>query len=134
MCLTLRREVFIDEQGVSEADEIDDLDDICVHFLAFPHERASLDEAYGTARLWPRPDEGLAKAQRVAVRASARGQGVGRALMLALEEEARRLGLREVVLGAQLSAMPFYEALAYEAYGDVFDDAGIPHRMMRKRI
>lgn len=118
---------------MSEADELDELDDVCLHFLALPCEGASLDEAYGTARLWPQPD-GIAKAQRVAVRASARGRGVGRALMVALEEEARRRGFREVVLGAQLSALPFYVALEYSPYGEVFDDAGIPHRMMRKRL
>jgi predicted GNAT family N-acyltransferase len=33
-CLALRRSVFIDEQGVSEADEIDDLDAVAVHLLA----------------------------------------------------------------------------------------------------
>lgn len=131
--MRLRREVFIAEQGVSEHDELDDLDDACVHFLALPREGAPLDEAYGTARLWPRPD-GTAKAQRVAVSRDARGRGVGRALMAALEDEARRRGLREVVLGAQLSAVPFYLALGYSPYGEVFDDAGIPHRMMRKAV
>ena len=33
-CRHLRRVVFIDEQGVSEADEVDDLDDIAIHLLA----------------------------------------------------------------------------------------------------
>lgn len=123
--------MFIDEQGVPEHEELDDLDDACVHFVALPHEGAPLDEAYGTARLWPRPD-GSAKAQRVAVSRAARGRGVGRALMHALEDEARRRGAHAVVLGAQLSAVAFYLSLGYEPYGEVFDDAGIPHRMMRK--
>ena len=81
-----------------------------------------------------RHGNGKAKAQRVAVKPSARGHGVGRALMTALEEEARRRGFAEVILGAQLSAVSFYLPLGYEAYGDVFDDAGIPHRMMKKRV
>ncbi len=33
-CRALRRTVFIEEQGVSEADEIDDLDPVCLHLLA----------------------------------------------------------------------------------------------------
>lgn len=131
-CLELRREVFIDEQRVPEEEEIDDKDDACVHFLALPSEGSPLFEAFGTARLLPA--EGKAKAQRVAVRKVARRSGVGRAIMDALEEEARRRGFSEVVLGAQLSAIPFYERLGYEAYGEVFDDAGIPHRMMKKPL
>ncbi len=116
-----------------EHEEIDELDPACVHLLALPGAGAPLDEALGTARLLPIPD-GRAKAQRVAVRKSARGQGVGRALMLALEDEARARGARELILGAQLSALPFYQRLGYEAHGEVFDDAGIPHRMMKKRL
>lgn len=27
--------------------------------------------------------------------------------------------------------MPFYERLGFEPFGDEFDEAGIPHRMMR---
>lgn len=45
-CVALRRRVFIEEQGISEADEIDDLDAEAIHLLA------TLDgRAVGTARL-----------------------------------------------------------------------------------
>lgn len=128
ICLALRRRVFIEEQGVPEADEMDDLDPVCVHFLAFVG-----GAPMGTARLYSGPG-GEAKAQRVAVLPEARGAGVGRALMLALEERARSLGHEDLRLGAQLSAVPFYERLGYAAYGEVFDDAGIPHRMMAKAL
>ena len=60
-----------------------------------------------------------------------RGLGVGRAVMELLHEEARERGIGEVELGAQLHAIPFYEKLGYRAYGDVFLDANIEHRMMR---
>jgi predicted GNAT family N-acyltransferase len=39
-----------------------------------------------------------------------------------------------MVLGAQMQAMPFYESLGYQAYGIVFLDAGIEHRMMKKAL
>jgi predicted GNAT family N-acyltransferase len=129
-CLALRRRVFIEEQGVPEADELDALDPVCAHFLAW---EANGGPAVGTARLWITP-EGTAKAQRVAVLPFARGEGIGAALMAAVEEEARRRGHKELVLGAQLSAVPFYERLGYEGYGEVFDDAGIPHWMMRRAL
>lgn len=127
-CLALRREVFIDEQGVPEHDEIDDLDDVSTHFLAID----DAGEAIGTARL--RFVDHHAKAQRVAVRAAWRGRGVGRALMDAFEDAARRGGAADVVLAAQISAVPFYERLGYLAEGTIFDDAGIPHRHMRKAL
>jgi predicted GNAT family N-acyltransferase len=128
-CNHLRRVVFIEEQGISERDEYDDLDDVCVHFLA----RAADGTPLGTARLYF-TDDGKAKAQRVAVVQEARKLGVGRAVMVALEREALTRGHDEVVLGAQVSAIPFYLAQSYETFGEPFDDAGIPHRWMRKRI
>lgn len=126
-CRRIRREVFIDEQGVTEEEEWDGLDESCVHFLAHA------PDPLGTARLLV-PIEGPAKAQRVAVLARARKTGVGAALMRALEAEAARRGRPEIVLGAQIQALGFYESLGYVAYGPGFDEAGIPHRMMRKTL
>ncbi|MFZ9887260.1 MAG: GNAT family N-acetyltransferase [Myxococcota bacterium] len=132
-CLAVRREVFIEEQGVSEADEVDDLDDTCRHLLVFPSGTTTLTGAVGTARLLL-VEPGRMKAQRVAVQKNMRGGGAGRALMTQLETLAWQGGCEQVVLGAQLEALPFYERLGYVAYGEVFDDAGIPHRMMQKTL
>ena len=66
--------------------------------------------------------------------AAARGIGIGRLLMRAVEEETRTRGIAELILGAQHIAIPFYEAIGYEAFGEDFDDAGIPHRMMRCKL
>jgi ElaA protein len=127
-CLHIRRVVFIDEQDVAEAEEIDGLDGDCQHFLA-----SSATEDLGTARL-RMVDGAVAKAERVAVHRHLRGKGIGRCLMEALEVRACQLGARTVKLGAQVSALRFYEGLGYEAYGPEFDDAGIPHRMMQKGL
>lgn len=132
-CLEIRRAVFVDEQGVEEALELDGLEAKCTHFLAWNDAPHDSDRAVGTARMMLDP-EGNAKAQRVAVRASVRQNGIGRLLMRALEDEARIQKATAVVLGAQLTALNFYEKLGYEAYGDEFDDAGIPHRMMRRSL
>jgi len=132
-CLRIRRAVFIEEQGVPEADELDDLDHACRHFLATAAQESRPSEAQGTARLLFL-DEDTAKAQRVAVLAAQRGRGVGAALMFALEGEAARAGRSVMVLASQLSAAPFYERLGYARYGEVFVDAGIDHVMMRKGV
>lgn len=128
-CHALRRLVFVDEQRVEAALEWDDLDALAEHFLA---RRAEDGLAVGTARL--RVEAGRAKAERVAVRAEARQSGIGRFLMRALEERARTQGCDEVLLNAQLTALPFYEALGYVAEGPVFEEAGIDHRAMRRGL
>ena len=127
-CLAIRREVFVEEQGVPVAEEMDADDRGCTHFLALAG-----GEAVGTARLRVTGD-GRVKAERVAVRRPFRRAGVGRALMRALEDAARARGHRELVLNAQVPVVAFYERLGYRAEGSEFLEAGIPHRAMRKPL
>ncbi len=127
-CLALRREVFVEEQGVPVAEEMDGLDAECTHFLALAG-----GDVVGTARLRV-TDDGHAKAERVAVRRSVRRSGAGRALMRALEDETRGRGRRELVLNAQLPVIAFYERLGYRVEGAEFLEAGIPHRAIRKPL
>jgi len=47
---------------------------------------------------------------------------------------AARRRAEEIILGAQLTACEFYKRLGYTEEGAVFDDAGIPHVMMRKKL
>lgn len=123
-CRALRRVVFIEEQGVPEADELDDLDDQALHLLARRDGRA-----VGTARLLVMGD--AVKVGRVCVLACQRGQGLGVALMQAAVEAARGMpGVARVKLGAQTQALGFYARLGFEACGPEFLDAGIPHRDM----
>ncbi len=123
-CLELRRTVFIEEQGVSEADERDDLDGEAIHLLATAEERP-----IGSARLLVRG--GTGKIGRVCVLETARGMGLGAALIRAAVAEFRTLdGIAQVTLGAQTHALGFYERLGFTATGPVYDDAGIEHRDM----
>ncbi len=124
-CLRIRLKVFVQEQAVPHALEVDGLDPECTHFLATNRR----GDEVGTARMRVTED-GQAKAERVAVLLSARGTGVGADLMSALESEAQRRGFSQVVLSAQMTALPFYERRNYIAKGPIFDDAGIPHRKM----
>jgi predicted GNAT family N-acyltransferase len=123
-CRALRRVVFIEEQGVSEADEIDDLDDVAIHLIA-RQEGA----AVGTARILL--SEGYGKIGRVCVLAEARGRGIGALLIKSAVARLQSIeGIIEAKLGAQTHALGFYEALGFEAYGPIYDDAGIAHRDM----
>ncbi len=117
----IRELVFVREQGVPEELEWDGLDPACLHILAW----SDSDDAIGTARLQP---DG--KIGRMAVLKEWRGRGVGRAMLQALLKAAIERGLPKVELAAQTQAIGFYEREGFRAIGEVFMDAGIPHRKM----
>lgn len=118
----VRRVVFIDEQRVPERLEWDDDDARCVHALA----RDASGAPIGCGRLLADGHIG-----RMAVIASWRGRGVGDALLTWLMAEARSRGDPAVLLNAQVHAMPFYARHGFGAIGAPFDEAGIPHQVMR---
>ncbi len=123
-CRRLRRTVFIEEQGVSEADEVDDKDDAALHLLATEQGRA-----VGTARIIVSGDTG--KIGRVCVLADQRGKGIGALLIRqAIAVLRQNPAIKTVKLGAQTHALAFYENLGFTAYGPLFDDAGIEHQNM----
>ncbi len=127
----VRERVFVDEQGVPmelERDDHDD-DDATVHFVAYAADGA----AVGAARL-RRVGEATGKVERVAVDADRRGEGWGRRLMAAVEDAADDRGLTDLTMHAQSDVVEFYRRLGYEAEGEEFEEAGIPHRTMRKSL
>jgi len=119
--LAVRVPVFVDEQGVPPEIEEDEDDPRCVHVLA--EDRAG--RPIGTGRLLP---DG--KIGRMAVVRAWRGRGVGAALLRALLERAAHLGTRPH-LSAQVAAVGFDERFGFVPEGDVYEEAGIPHRRMR---
>ncbi|MEJ8546737.1 GNAT family N-acetyltransferase [Brevibacillus borstelensis] len=129
--LSVRRAVFIREQQVPEEIEIDSHDRIdseTIHFVVYRGE-----QAVGASRLRPYTP-GIGKVERVAILSSERGTGLGRLLMLAMEETARRQGFKGLKLNAQTHAQRFYEKLGYSPVGEVFEEAGIEHIAMEKAI
>ena len=92
-----------------------------------------IGEVFATARLL-RAEQGRARIGRMAVQAALRGQGVGRLVLHRLIEAARLRGDLEIVLHAQVSAQGFYERSGFAAHGPTFDEAGIPHVEMVRRL
>ncbi|MFC6973487.1 GNAT family N-acetyltransferase [Halomicroarcula sp. GCM10025709] len=125
---TVRRTVFIEEQGVSEAEEMDDKDGEATHLVL-----ADQDEPVATAR-YRLVDDETVKIERVAVLASHRGTGLGARIMEAAESAASEDGATEAVLHGQRRVEGFYAELGYESVGDEFEEAGIPHVEMRKDL
>lgn len=122
-CRSLRRAVFIDEQGVTEAEEWDGRDAEAQHLLGWIDGRP-----VATARIFRDGDTG--KIGRVCVLADARGTGMGAAIMQGAVAALRADGARFAKLSAQTHALRFYEKLGFAAYGPEYPDAGIPHRDM----
>jgi len=133
--LAIREVVFIEEQAVPADLERDDLDQGAFHVLAWegPHavgtgRLVSLEEApEGAKGKWGRIG-------RMAVVNAARGKGLGRQILEALEDEARAREMVGIKLHAQVHAMGFYEAMGYVRQGDEFQEAGIPHCEARKKL
>lgn len=122
--MAVRETVFVVEQGVPAEMEMDEMDARCVHAVAY--EGA---QAIATGRLLPDSHIG-----RMAVLKQHRGRGVGGAVLVKLMEAARQRGDREIVLSAQVHAVPFYRSHGFEAMGPVYEEAGIPHQQMRRDL
>ena len=121
--LALRREVFIDEQGIPEAAELDGTDGGCVHWLL-------RDDGAAVATLRTKSADGVLKIGRVATRAAHRGRGHARRLMDAAMTRGRTEGLSRAYLSAQEEVIPWYEGFGFVGEGPFYDDGGIPHRDM----
>lgn len=121
----VRETVFIHEQAVPEELEWDGLDPQCAHVLAWNDQ----GDAIGTARMQANGTIG-----RMAVLKDWRGRGAGRALLEALLDCAVRQELTRVTLSAQTHAIGFYERAGFHVVGELFIDAGIPHRKMVKEL
>lgn len=121
----IRFAIFVGEQNVPPGIELDDKDEHSLHAIAFDEA----GKAIGTGRLLP---EG--KIGRMAVVKEWRQRGVGADLLEALVAEARRRGLAEVTLSAQLQAAEFYRSHGFVAEGKVYEEAGILHQVMRRSL
>ncbi|SDB97801.1 GNAT family N-acetyltransferase [Shouchella lonarensis] len=131
IALSMRKEVFINEQGVppeEEIDAFDTLNDQCEHVLVYEN-----NQAIGTGRM--RIVNNIGKLERICVRAPYRQLGAGKVIIEALEDIAREKELSQVKLDAQTHAEGFYQKLGYQVISnDIFMDAGIPHISMTKQL
>lgn len=117
----IREKVFMQEQGVPAELEWDGVDSRCHHALAL----SASGDAIGCGRITPEGHIG-----RVAVLPEWRGKRIGTGILETLVDYARSKHYSQVELNAQVQAIPLYEHFGFEAEGEVFMDANIPHRKM----
>ena len=117
----IRTRVFVEEQGVPVELEWDGLDEHAYHVMALAADGTPI----GTGRLLQDAHIG-----RLAVLKDWRGKGVGGALLDILLVIANKMGYDEVRLHAQTRVLEFYQRRGFEAQGEEFMEAGIPHVLM----
>lgn len=120
----IRTIVFIEEQNVPVEMEWDEFDETCAHVLV------NMNSDYiATGRLLDTGQIG-----RMAVLKSYRNRGVGSKILERLLSIAKTMGLKTVFLNSQIDAVKFYKKFDFIEEGSIFDDAGIPHRKMKKTL
>ncbi|MCL2203002.1 MAG: GNAT family N-acetyltransferase [Defluviitaleaceae bacterium] len=119
----LRQRVFMDEQGIAREDEFEGDDGACIHVVIYEN-----DLPLSTGRVKITKEDYIIG--RVATLPQHRGRGLATAVMQALIKAVCIMGGQRQILHAQLSAQPFYEKLGFTPYGEVFQEAGIPHICM----
>jgi ribosomal protein S18 acetylase RimI-like enzyme len=79
-------------------------------------------------------EDSLAKLRQMAVEPEQQRNGLGRKLILEVEEHLKSIGFKEIELNARTSAIGFYQKLGYEVIGEEFTEVKIPHLKMLKSI
>lgn len=124
----IRIQVFQVEQGVDPALEFDGLDESAEHLLAY------LDnQPVGTTRI-RYLDHQTAKIERLAVLSAARGQGIGNQLMEKALDVLVQKDIQKVMIHAQEYVKNLYYKLGFEEVGERFEEAGISHIKMIKKL
>jgi len=128
--IAIRKEVFVEEQGVPEENEIDEYDSLeapCDHLLILVDQKP-----VGAGRI--RFTNGFGKLERICVLKPYRKLGIGKVIVQELEKIAKEKGYSKVKLHSQTHANAFYEQLGYQIQSDVFYEEGIPHNLMVKTL
>ena len=121
----IRRAVYIDEQGVDPEEEFDGTDEACMHLVLYDD-----GAPVATGRvMW---DNGKFLIGRVAVLKDRRGEKLGDFVVRLCIRKAFDSGGETQYIRAQIHARKFYEKLGFEAYGDEFLEANIPHICMKR--
>jgi predicted GNAT family N-acyltransferase len=129
----VRKEVFVHELGIPESMELDAQDASAVHAVLYNR----LNMPLATGRLLVAGHEHgqqVAQIGRMATQRALRGASLGGMVLSALVRSAQARGDREVMLHAQRSAAAFYAKAGFTERGEPFDEVGIAHIEMAKRL
>ncbi len=128
-CFDLRYRVLRKPWGRPRGSEKDEFESSSFHIAAFDGAKV-----VGTARLQKLSDK-TARIRYMAVEEGWRNKGAGKLMLLRLEDEARKWGMKRVTLNAREGAVAFYERNGYRVLREVEKLFGaIRHFRMEKRL
>ena len=119
---SIRKQVFVEEQGVPENLEYDEYEAHSSHFLVLIRKKQ-----------WQRPG-GVEQNMGLSLSAllfyhTIEGKGLVNFLFYKMIQEVKSLS-DCVYLNAQIQVVSFYEQLHFERVGPIFEEAGIQHYKM----
>lgn len=126
--VAVREQVFCREQGVPRDEELDGRDEEALHLVALRPD----GRVIGTLRLLVNGD--TAKVGRVAVERDWRRLGIASRMLDVALSGARERGCSEARLAAQTQTTGLYERAGFTVESDQFEEAGIPHVWMGRRL
>lgn len=126
--LKLRTDVFFLEQDVDE-EELDwrDLEDATVHYFVLDETGAAAACLRVLRDASPEHLDASVVIGRVVTRADRRGEGLASRL---LDAALADFGSESMLLHAQEYIAPLYAKHGFVAFGEVYEEAGIPHISM----
>ncbi|MEM6812183.1 MAG: GNAT family N-acetyltransferase [Pseudomonadota bacterium] len=127
-CVYLRTIVFFVEQDCPFHEEINAEEDEATYYIAWKDD---LPAATARTRI---KEDGTYKIERVCTAKEYRGQGYGKDIMQFIIDDIESQNPKAPIkLSSQDHAMPFYEKLGFQAIGNGYMEANIPHHMMEKQ-
>lgn len=89
----------------------------------------------GCVILYPLNEEkSKAQLMQMAVDHSWQGKGIGKLLVKVLLNFATTQGIKEIEIHSRAEVTTFYEQLGFQIYGDEFEEVGIKHRLLNRKI
>jgi predicted GNAT family N-acyltransferase len=103
----MRKQIFVDEQGIPSELDADGKDENSVHVFATDKQ----GNIVASGRLTVQNHEGTLS--RIAVAKEYRGQSIGKEIVTELEKQARKLHLQKLSLSPHAYLEKFYSGLGY---------------------
>lgn len=75
-----------------------------------------------------------AKMRQVCILKKFQGTGLGKKMILETETSCRNIGANIIQCHARKTAIPFYKSIGYQFISKEFEEVGIPHKKMEKRL
>lgn len=132
----IRREVFVEEQGIPEELVFDEMDQMAIHVIVYEECQIGAEDSVtreqkpvGSGRLCF--DGSTCKLGRIAVQKDHRGKRYGDFMVRMLLQRAFTAGIQEVTIDAQTSVEEFYKKIGFQRVGENFMEVGKEHCKMR---